>query len=187
MKATHKGTCQWCGNVQKLPNGRLAKHGYTTRWNFFEGVCRGAEELPYEQSCELVKQSIKGAKEHKQSLLDEATKLRQPATEPKAWIHEYVSCHDRRRGEPSYRWVYTDIFRHEFTGRGSQWAYTNHKGQPTLLEVYGVHSDDPLEIATHFNRIRVGNLGLTIKQVDDYIATQQRRVDTWQPQELIEL
>ena len=41
MKATHDGECQLCGRMQKLPDGRLAKHGYTTRWGFFQGVCPG--------------------------------------------------------------------------------------------------------------------------------------------------
>lgn len=57
-KSTNKGTCQWCGAIQKLPNELLSQHGYTTQWGFFEGVCRGSRNQPLEKSCELVKYSM---------------------------------------------------------------------------------------------------------------------------------
>lgn len=49
MAATHKGTCQACGRLQKLPKGRLSNHGYTVDWGFFQGVCSGAKALPLEE------------------------------------------------------------------------------------------------------------------------------------------
>jgi hypothetical protein len=49
-KATHYGTCQLCGSLQKLPNGVLAIHGYQVDWNQFHGICHGAGHLPFEQS-----------------------------------------------------------------------------------------------------------------------------------------
>lgn len=57
-QATHRGECQMCGRMQKLPGGKLAKHGYTTRWGFFSGVCRGAGHLPYEQSCDMLRELL---------------------------------------------------------------------------------------------------------------------------------
>ena len=48
-KATHYGTCQVCGRNQKAPNGLVAKHGYTVDGGFFNGVCFGSDELPFEQ------------------------------------------------------------------------------------------------------------------------------------------
>lgn len=47
-QATHNGTCQVCGREQALPEGVLAKHGYTVEHHFFEGVCPGAACLPLE-------------------------------------------------------------------------------------------------------------------------------------------
>ena len=54
MRATHNGTCQVCGNIQAVKsNGRLAKHGYTVEYGFFNGTCRGSDELPLEHDREL--------------------------------------------------------------------------------------------------------------------------------------
>ena len=52
--ATHEGSCQICGRQQKLPGNVLSKHGYTTRWGFFSGVCPGASYEPFEVSCDLI-------------------------------------------------------------------------------------------------------------------------------------
>lgn len=57
-KATHYGTCQLCGSLQKLPNGVLAIHGYQVHWHEFHGVCRGTGHLPFEQSKDLAEQQI---------------------------------------------------------------------------------------------------------------------------------
>jgi hypothetical protein len=58
--ATHNGTCQVCLRMQALPNGKLAKHGYTVEHHYFEGVCPGAEALPLEQSREVADDVVRG-------------------------------------------------------------------------------------------------------------------------------
>jgi hypothetical protein len=60
-KATHYGTCQLCGSLQKLPNGVLALHGYEVDWNQFHGICRGAGYAPFEQSKELAVEEMRRA------------------------------------------------------------------------------------------------------------------------------
>lgn len=71
MKATHKGTCQICERGQKLPNNILAKHGYTVaQYGWFVGTCRGAEYLPFERDCSILKEEIK----HVQSYIKDETK-----------------------------------------------------------------------------------------------------------------
>lgn len=62
MKATHYGTCQICNSLQKAPGGRLAKHGYDVQYGFFNGICRGSHELPYEISNELLVAILAGIK-----------------------------------------------------------------------------------------------------------------------------
>ena len=74
MKATHRGHCQICGAQQKLPGGRLAKHGYSVEWNSFQGVCSGAGYLPFEQDISLIEAAIKHALERGAMLRDEAAK-----------------------------------------------------------------------------------------------------------------
>lgn len=60
--ATHYGICQLCGSLQKAPGGRLAKHGYDVQYGFFNGICRGSHELPYEESCDLLVAVLAGIK-----------------------------------------------------------------------------------------------------------------------------
>ena len=63
MKATQIGTCQICGSVQKLPNGRLAKHGYTVEYGWgFNGVCNGSGRLPFEISKEYAESALASSK-----------------------------------------------------------------------------------------------------------------------------
>lgn len=62
MKATHYGTCQICNSLQKAPGGHLAKHGYDVAYGFFNGVCCGSHELPYEVSCDLLVSVLAGIK-----------------------------------------------------------------------------------------------------------------------------
>jgi hypothetical protein len=65
-KATHSGECQICGKRQKLPNGLLSNHGYSVKWNMFLGICPGAIVLPYELSCDAIKENLV----HVQSRID---------------------------------------------------------------------------------------------------------------------
>jgi hypothetical protein len=60
-KATHYGTCQLCGSLQKLPNGVLASHGYQVDWNQFHGICSGSGHPPFEQSKDLATETVRGA------------------------------------------------------------------------------------------------------------------------------
>jgi hypothetical protein len=49
-ETTHTGTCQACGRRQAIHiyGGMIAKHGYTTDYGFFNGVCGGSDHLPLE-------------------------------------------------------------------------------------------------------------------------------------------
>lgn len=48
--STHTGICQACGRRQAVhvKTGKIAKHGYTTEYGFFNGVCGGSDYLPLE-------------------------------------------------------------------------------------------------------------------------------------------
>jgi hypothetical protein len=63
-KATHYGTCQLCGSLQKLPDGVLALHGYQVDWNQFHGICHGAGQLPFEQSKDVAEAQLKRSEEY---------------------------------------------------------------------------------------------------------------------------
>lgn len=70
MKATKIGTCQLCGSAQKLPNGRLAKHGYTIAYGWgFNGVCDGSGHLPFEVSKDYAEATLISAKTRLENLV----------------------------------------------------------------------------------------------------------------------
>ena len=59
-QATHQGTCQICGRVHKVSNksGKIATHGYTVEYGYFDGECGGGHKLPFEVSCDYLKKHI---------------------------------------------------------------------------------------------------------------------------------
>ena len=63
-KATHYGTCQLCGSLQKLPNGVLAIHGYQVAWSQFHGTCHGTGQLPFEQSKDAAEAQLKRSEQY---------------------------------------------------------------------------------------------------------------------------
>jgi len=90
MKATNKGTCQCCGAIQKLPNGKLSKHGYTVDWGMFSGTCQGAGELPFEQSTDLIEKFINQSKFHITKLNEEIEKTALLVDADAVWFNRYV-------------------------------------------------------------------------------------------------
>lgn len=49
-QATHFGICQVCGSRQAYTDGkRIAKHGYTVDYGFFNGTCQGSDHLALEE------------------------------------------------------------------------------------------------------------------------------------------
>lgn len=57
-QATHNGTCQCCGRVQAYSKSGVAKHGYTTEWGYFNGVCGGSDHEPLELATDLNVQTV---------------------------------------------------------------------------------------------------------------------------------
>lgn len=57
-KATHYGTCQLCGSLQKLPGGVLSRHGYFLFHGTFEGTCPGSSWAPYEKSTDRIEAGL---------------------------------------------------------------------------------------------------------------------------------
>ena len=45
-----RGNCQCCGRLQAVTRGFVAKHGYTVKQGWFNGVCQGSGEEPMQTS-----------------------------------------------------------------------------------------------------------------------------------------
>ncbi len=177
MKATHYGTCQACGRVQKLPGpGVLSKHGYNVAHGFFSGVCAGSGELPYELSCEKIKGFIAAAETQISQLRITGTRLEERATEPKAWVHTYC----RNIG---YTWTEVTIIESIQTGSsGSSWATFHYEfeGKPVRVENYNRLS--LLDLCTRFNRqFSERTVRSEIAILRRYMRWQEDRIIRWIP------
>lgn len=195
-KATHSGHCQVCGCSQKLPNGVMSKHGYTVEYGWFNGVCPGAGQLPYEQSCEMVKRSIVMATEHKDRLAKEADELLagKLAEGTKAWKNVYIGSRFCR-----YRWEEVTLIgeRHEYEYDPRNldervadvpcvmqkrvyftFSYVAFDGK-THKECVGTNADSVDARRLVMNADYARYLQGVVKSQEGYIATQQRRVNEW--------
>ena len=189
-KSTHIGSCQCCGSIQKLPDGRLSTHGYHVRWGFFDGICRGTQVLPYERSCDLIKGFIESAQGRKADLEAYIASLLQPATEPRGWWHQYISG-DGHRSRSGYKWIKVELRKVEKSyADGTKYVeevYVDHQGKEQALYRSGYYGyeKDLLVIATNLNALYVErDCKPMLEQLESYIKWQQKRVANWKLVEL---
>lgn len=185
MKATHTGLCQACGRRQLLPSGRLSLHGYTTGHGYFAGVCRGAKELPYEQSCALIETFIDEARAALSNVEQTQAILQQPASEPKCWVRPYVRGHHRFRG--GYAWMYVTLRQEQKYAHTDQWVdysftmdYPATPGEESRLgRTVRAGEADILAVCTEQNQKRADWLEHEAQSLRNYIVWQTQRVNEW--------
>jgi hypothetical protein len=189
-KATHFGTCQVCRAVQKLPNGKLAKHGYTTRYGFFSGTCFGSDFLPLEISCELVKVAKKRA-------LDRARDLREQAADYRAldysdvttaWVYVYRPAQSRYE-QSGYRWEQQEIeaeTKHYSDGEAYTIFYRVTPKGRNRIDTYSMdHATTVAEMARTLNEKYVREcLEKTAVQAEIYAKSCDEIIKNWKPAEL---
>lgn len=99
MMTIHKGTCQICGRSQKLPGGVLSKHGYTTRWGFFEKVCPGSGHLPFEVSADMIERCRDSAAASAVEARQQAAQYRAGKLDDRLRNSRYYACNEKDRAE----------------------------------------------------------------------------------------
>lgn len=193
IKATNRGTCQWCGRVQMLPSGRLAKHGYTKEWGFFNGICRGSGELPLEVSCDLVKQSIVWATRDRAELQTQAATERGNRAEV-VNANLYLCGGGRRRSGYYWRLVKVTGFQY---GRGAIVvdAVTgvrvdgDHDGTVAFSGMYNFASASVTvaQVAHQLHKRYAAHLESRVDELGRYIHHQTLTVQGWEPRPLLPL
>lgn len=183
-KATHKGTCQVCGALQKLPEGRLSTHGYTVKWGFFEGTCRGSHALPLELDCSLIAGSVEAAKAQKATTEGRIAELR-AASGPVAPFRTY----DERTGK--YVWEDSTVTSKEVAfldGSGTYLTFSrttkiDRRAVDGLVKVESYPGRNTIETITAWARdyfIKLELLPL-ITKLEDYTRWQTKRLAEWKP------
>lgn len=182
-KATHQGHCQVCGNIQKLPGGLLAAHGYTVEGRgmggYFSGTCWGSHHQPYQESCELVKDSIARATTAMNRLI-EISKAHQNKPTPdnvmikhkhhaSLWAFHTPCKLVRMAGTVPVYTVISDTENKEHTKR------------------FGGYRGDLNEVAARLNKEYADAMDAEARQLSAYIVEQTARVKAWKPSTLIAL
>jgi hypothetical protein len=173
-KATHKGHCQICNSLQKLPGDKLSKHGYIVQWNSFNGVCSGAKELPFEQSCEVLKEYIQKWKNEVAGRKGSIQTIMNAPVGNKAWQKEYSS---RIRD-----YAFTEV---ELYKRDNAYYYLDAKGVEVRFSY--AHDWTMQDMVMNSRKDRIRCIEQSIKEIERYIERLQARVDTWKPSELLPL
>ena len=182
--ATHVGHCQVCGNEQKLPGGKLAKHGYSVQWGFFSGVCQGSGHDPFEVSKDRIDAAIQRALVESGELEDRAIALDRPATEPVATCRVYRSqreCQNRFE-RPGYVWI-TGRIEPRPPRHGMRFVVVDDSGREFYVHTERA-SDSPLEAATWNNQMFAREVIARSRKLREYAAWQRERIEAWEPQPL---
>lgn len=181
--ATHKGCCQICGRGQKLPGGRLSRHGYTVQWGFFAGICPGSGHLPFEQSKDLIEDANASALKEASRLDASAVDLQKPAGEPQATCHVYRQQAQCRQGEKAgYMWIKGRIERRP-PRQGQFFVVITDQGQEFYIHSLS-YRDTELDAATYQNSQFAKTLQTRAAQMREYAAWQEDRIKNWEPQPL---
>tara|TARA_R110000824_G_scaffold1386_6_gene7062 strand:+ start:9002 stop:9685 length:684 start_codon:yes stop_codon:yes gene_type:complete len=90
-----------------LPNGHLAKHGYTLLWGFFSGTCPGSDELPFEISTDLIARSIKSAEDNKTTIKGKT--MIEVLSNTTKWFYHRITRPEGFQHEAQSYWTHVDI------------------------------------------------------------------------------
>lgn len=175
-----------------LPGGKLSLHGYTVRWNFFDGVCWGAKHLPFEQDISLIEQAIKGAAANRADLQHRIAALRAPVVPgtATAWVRTYVpASFEKGKRHSSYRWDEVEVTatRHDYDGGFYMTFYYRHPtekttdGNASVERLQSLNAKSRDAAVQELNEERAAFLAGRVKQLTDYIEWQQGRIKGWKP------
>lgn len=178
-KSTHDGTCQLCGRLQALPNGKLAKHGYTTRWGFFSGTCPGSEHLPYEVSSDLLQDAMQRA-QRAAAAEHEAANALAASTEPfvTVLVKDAATWANRK---PVARWERVPVQSDgTFYYTVERFAHSSATVRtPSTHRIYGAYTMADAVRCT--NEPRVAAHRTHAQNLREYAAWLGERIASWKP------
>jgi hypothetical protein len=174
-RSTHRGSCQLCGHVQKLPAGRLSVHGYHKTWGYFSGTCPGSRHLPFEQSADLLAQAIGRTLDASARLEAEAQATTDDAEH--VWLHEYVPSNGFLKARRV--WHKLPVASVEHVHGLVSWVDEQGKRHQMQHAVYG----EPWVSGS--NKRRVEHVRREIAGLLRYAGWLAERVRDWQPAALL--
>lgn len=189
-KATHKGTCQICGNLQKLPGGYLSIHGYTVTWGFFNGVCNGTGNLPFEVSKDMIDRAIANAIEQRDGLMKQSAewKAGKQLEGNLAWGYVYHkgSGFGRNRIPSRHTWEHVELaceVRQYESGTYLSFS-KKAKNETSWEKIYSTaESIDAMRMRMNIEYAE-RHLDKMVAELNRYIKWQEGRIKDWKPTDL---
>ena len=183
-KATHQGQCQICDRLQKLPNNTLSQHGYKVEFGFFNGVCLGSKQEPYELSCNLIKEILPSVNSYVERLYEKKVCLSKPALTLDCFNYVWIKGSDGMRGYYDWRKGVLTTEK-KCNDYGYSWEEVSFRFDEYTTEVRNSENLSLLELATQLNSEYVTKFLIPlIKQTEGEIKRLERKINNWELQEL---
>lgn len=180
-KATHSGSCQICGRVQKLPGNVLSKHGYTTRWGFFSGTCPGSGYRPFEVAFDRIQAAIDDVKMQIAGIERDIAMMNSEPVANIAPFHAYRSASKVTRYERSG--YYESTVTLSLDERG--YVVLTHANDDTSQKIepsnrYSLHGTIT-EIVLTLRADKQRRMEGWIADRQKFVDWQEHRIATWKP------
>ena len=172
IAATHTGTCQLCGKRHMLPGGKLAKHGYTVDYGYFNGTCRGSDELPFEQSKDVAERALAGAISHRDHLLATAEAVPLAGYEDGTVMARFERPIPGNRFKTKSSWEKGRIDTHLVIAESDGFQQRHN--------VYALGD----KVVSTLQKAYADTFRREARQLDQYIEWQSERCAKWAPAEL---
>ena len=111
-----RGNCQVCGRIHAvLPTGLVAKHGYTVKDGWFQGICSGQHSAPMQKDTATTAKVVA-------DILKECEELEIAAQEYKAGTRHPACIKSRNRGASDTPWSEAPEFARRDTLNALAWS-----------------------------------------------------------------
>ena len=110
----YRGNCQVCGRLHAVVKGNVAKHGYTVKDGWFEGVCNGQFYAPMQHSTEKTAEIVAAIRWDCKALDAKAEALQAGTIHP-------ASIKSRIHGKPDIPWEEADQWQRKAAVETAVW------------------------------------------------------------------
>lgn len=122
----YRGNCQVCGRPHAVVKGKVAKHGYTVKDGWFEGVCNGQFYAPMQHSTERTAEIVAAVRRDCEELDARVEALVAGTVHP-------ASIKSRIHGKPDIPWEEADQWQRKSAVEAAVWQTRQRASQGRTL------------------------------------------------------
>lgn len=178
-KATHKGQCQFCGDIHKLPNGKIAKHQYAQHESAFPDKCPGSGFLPYNQTCSEITTNL--IPQIHDRIAEIHTQIENVETETKLFY--YSVYHSKSTTRSWEKGELKELAPSEFVRR-FEFVFGRSESVPFYFPL-DLDTDDAETVAQYHNKVYIKYLQSLLFECRGALTYCQSQVKVWKETRLI--